>query len=156
MSRTDYFDDPGAPKAQRIVPAVTVFVLNHHGDVLLERRSDNGRWAMPGGVQKIGESIAQAAVREAEEETGIRVRVTGMVGIYSDPGHVIAFSDGEVRQEFSITLRAEPLGGTLRASSESFEVRWIPRSELDHLDIAPTTRLRLDRGFENDPAPYIG
>ncbi|MFJ1707155.1 NUDIX domain-containing protein [Kitasatospora sp. NPDC088346] len=156
MSRTDYFNDPDAPEAQRIVPAVTAFVLNDHDEVLLERRSDNGRWAMPGGVQEIGESIAEAAVREVEEETGIRVRVTGMVGIYSDPGHVIAFSDGEVRQEFSITLRAQPQGGTLRASSESFEVRWTPRSELDALDIAPTTRLRLDRGFENDPAPYIG
>ncbi|MEV7778829.1 NUDIX domain-containing protein [Kitasatospora sp. NPDC088351] len=156
MSRTDYFNDPDAPQAQRIVPAVTAFVLNDRDEVLLERRTDNGRWAMPGGVQEIGESISAAAVREVAEETGVRVQVVGMVGIYSNPGHVIAFADGEVRQEFSITLRAEPLGGTLRASSESFEVRWTPRSELDDLDIAPTTRLRLDRGFQNDPAPYIG
>lgn len=156
MSRTDHFNGPDTPKAQRIVPAVTACVLNNHDEALPERRSDNGRWAMPGGVQEIGESIAEAAVREVEEETGIQVRVTGMVGIYSDPGHVIAFSDGEVRQEFSITLRAQPLGGTLMASSESFEIRWKSRSELDGLDIAPTTRLRLDRGFEYDHAPCIG
>ncbi|MGW4896004.1 NUDIX domain-containing protein [Kitasatospora sp. NPDC004240] len=156
MGRRDYFDDPQAPVAQRIVPAVTVFVVNGRGEVLLERRSDNGRWGMPGGVQEIGESVSGAAVREVEEETGIRVRVVGLVGVYSDPGHVIAYPDGEVRQEFSLTLRARPVGGELRASSESLEVRWVSRSELGRLDIAPTTRLRLDRGFLDDPAPYIG
>ncbi|MFE4394569.1 MULTISPECIES: NUDIX domain-containing protein [Streptomycetaceae] len=156
MSRTDYFDDPKAPEAQRIVPAVTAFVVNERGDLLLERRSDNGRWGMPGGVLEIGENLPGAVVREVREETGIEVEVTGLVGTYSDPGHVIEFSDGEVRQEFSLCFRARPVGGRLTASSESFEVRWVPRAELEGLDIAPTTWLRLDHGFRNEPAPHLG
>jgi ADP-ribose pyrophosphatase YjhB (NUDIX family) len=156
VSRTDYFDDPNAPKAQRIVPAVTAFVVNERGEVLLERRSDNGMWGMPGGVVEIGESVPDAVVREVKEETGIKVRVVGMVGVYSDPRHVIEFSDGEVRQQFSITLRAEPIGGQLRPSSESLEVRWVPAGEIPELRIARTTLLRLERGFLNEPAPYIG
>ncbi|WP_129306578.1 NUDIX domain-containing protein [Streptomyces sp. L2] len=153
--RTDYFNDPAAPKANSIVPAVTAFVLNDSGEVLLERRSDNGRWGMPGGVQEIGENIASTVVREVMEETGIRVEVVGMVGTFTDPGHVIAFADGEVRQEFSLCFRARPVGGEIKVSSESFAVRWVPRTELDSLDISPTTRQRLEQGFRNSEIPLI-
>ncbi|MGW6409695.1 NUDIX domain-containing protein [Streptomyces vinaceus] len=153
--RTDYFDDPDAPKANSIVPAVTAFVVNDTGEVLLERRSDNGRWGMPGGVQEVGENIAGTVVREVLEETGIHVEVVGLVGIFTDPGHVIAFADGEVRQEFSLCFRARPVGGEIKVSSESFAVRWVPRSELDDLDISPTTRRRLNEGFRDVPIPVI-
>ncbi|OEJ31766.1 NUDIX domain-containing protein [Streptomyces subrutilus] len=153
--RTDYFNDPDAPKANSIVPAVTAFVVNDTGEVLLERRSDNGRWGMPGGVQEVGENIAGTVVREVLEETGIHVEVVGLVGIFTDPGHVIAFADGEVRQEFSLCFRARPVGGEIKVSSESFAVRWVPRSELDDLDISPTTRRRLDEGFRDVPIPVI-
>jgi len=153
--RTDYFNDPAAPKANSIVPAVTAFVVNGAGEVLLERRSDNGRWGMPGGVQEIGENIAGTVVREVLEETGIHVEVVGVVGIFTDPGHVIAFADGEVRQEFSLCFRARPVGGEIKVSSESFAVRWVPRAELDALDISPTTRRRLEQGFRDSEIPLI-
>ncbi|MGW1517556.1 NUDIX domain-containing protein [Streptomyces sp. NPDC002287] len=153
--RTDYFDDPDAPKPNSIVPAVTAFVVNDQGDVLLERRSDNGRWGMPGGVQEFGENISGTVVREVLEETGIRVEVVGLVGIFTDPGHVIEFADGEVRQEFSLCFRARPIGGEIQVSSESLEVRWVPRSEIDSLDVSPTTRRRLEEGFRDSPVPLI-
>ncbi|MFD8262660.1 NUDIX domain-containing protein [Streptomyces griseoluteus] len=153
--RTDYFNDPAAPKANSIVPAVTAFILNDSGDVLLERRSDNGRWGMPGGVQEIGEDIAATVVREVLEETGIHVEVVGLVGVFTDPGHVIAFADGEVRQEFSLCFRARPVGGEIKVSSESFAVRWTPKAELHSLDISPTTRRRLEQGFQDSEVPLI-
>ncbi|MFB6624253.1 NUDIX domain-containing protein [Streptomyces sp. NPDC056374] len=155
MTRTDYFNDPAAPKANSIVPAVTAFVVNEAGEVLLERRSDNGRWGMPGGVQEIGENIAGTVRREVLEETGISVEVIGLVGVFTDPGHVIEFSDGEVRQEFSLCFRARPIGGEITVSRESFEVRWVPRSEVASLDMSPTTRLRLEAGFRESPIPRI-
>jgi ADP-ribose pyrophosphatase YjhB (NUDIX family) len=155
MSRHDYYNDPDAPTARRIVPAVTAFVMNDRGAVLLERRSDNGRWGMPGGVQEIGESISQTVVREVREETGIDVEVTGLVGIYTDPGHVIAFSDGEVRQEFSMCFRARPVGGNLAASHESHEVRWIPRGELDSLNTSESTRRRIDDALAGKAEPVL-
>ncbi|WP_329387383.1 NUDIX domain-containing protein [Streptomyces sp. NBC_01351] len=153
--RTDYFNDPNAPKANSIVPAVTAFVVNDAGDVLLERRSDNGRWGMPGGVQEVGENIAGTVVREVLEETGILVDVVGLVGIFTDPGHVIAFADGEVRQEFSLCFRAQPVSGEIKVSSESLDVRWIPRAEIESLDVSPTTRRRLEEGFRGSPVPRI-
>jgi len=155
VARVDYFDDPAAPTAQRIVPAVTAFVQNDAGEVLLERRSDNGKWGMPGGVQEIGESIAETVRREVREETGVDVEVEGLVGIYTDPGHIIEFSDGEVRQEFSICFRARPLAGSIAASDESIEVRWISRDELLDLDVSPTTRKRLEHALAAAPTPYL-
>jgi ADP-ribose pyrophosphatase YjhB (NUDIX family) len=107
MARTDYLDDPAAPKANSIVPAVSVVVPDDQGRILLIRRVDNNYWSIPGGGMEPGESVRQAASREVSEETGINCEVTGLVGIYSNPRHVAAYDDGEVRQEFSICSRRE-------------------------------------------------
>jgi hypothetical protein len=65
--RTDYHDDPQAPRANSLVPSVNAAVINEAGDLLLIRRTDNGNWALPGGAIDLGESVAQAAVRETLE-----------------------------------------------------------------------------------------
>ncbi|MGC5288655.1 NUDIX hydrolase [Micromonospora sp. DT231] len=156
MARIEHFNNPNAPKPNSIVVAVTVFVQDGHGRVLLIQRTDNGLWALPGGAQDFGEYIAETAVRETREETGIEVKVTGIVGIYSDPRHVVEYSDGEVRQQFSICFRALYLSGYPRTSDESSSVVWVARDQLDQLPIHPSMRLRVDRGFERLPAPYIG
>jgi len=156
MARTEYFNDPNAPKANSIVVAVTVFVLDDQDRVLLIRRTDNGLWAIPGGAQDIGEYIAETAVRETREEAGIEVEVTGVVGIYTNPHHVMAYSDGEVRQQFSICFRARYLSGRPTPSDESSEVIWAPYADLDTMPIHPSMRLRIDHGYENSAQPYIG
>ncbi|MFU8875510.1 NUDIX hydrolase [Micromonospora sp. SL4-19] len=155
MPKTDYLNDPCAPQANSLVVAVTVFVQDEGGRVLLIRRSDNSLWALPGGAQDVGESTVQAAVREVEEETGLHVEVTGISGIYSDPAHVIAYDNGEVRQEFSICLRARVVDGMVRTSSESSEVKWVEPESIQALPIHPSMRLRIKHGFEHD-APYLG
>ncbi|MFL6141115.1 MAG: NUDIX hydrolase [Labedaea sp.] len=154
MARVDYYNDPRAPQANSIVVAVTAFVQDDTGRVLLIRRTDNDLYAIPGGAQEIGETLTQTVVREVAEETGLTVEVTGLVGIYSDPAHVIAFTNGEVRQEFSICFRARPVAGTLRTSTESSEVLWIVPSQLDDLTIHPTIRLRITHGLTHRPTPY--
>lgn len=155
MPKTDYLNDPQAPKANSLVVAVTVFVQDDVGRILLIRRSDNHLWALPGGAQELGESTAQAARREVEEETGLQVELTGVSGIYSDPGHVIAYDNGEVRQEFTICLRARPLGGALRTSDESSEVRWVEPEAIEKLPIHPSMLLRIRHGL-NEDVPYLG
>src|SRR4051794_19989141 len=130
VARRDFYNDPDAPKANRIVVATNAFVQDDHGRVLLIQRSDNGLWALPGGAQDIGETITACAERETLEETGYRVRVTDLIGIYSDPRHVIAYDDGEVRQEFAITLRAQLRSGEMKTSSESLAIEWVDRREL--------------------------
>lgn len=156
MARTEHFHDPDAPVANSIVVAVTAFVSNDAEELLLIQRSDNGLWALPGGAQDTGESIAQTVARETREETGVEVAVTGMVGVYTNPHHVIAYTDGEVRQQFSLCFRARPVGGQLRTSSESTEVRWVARADLDALPIHESMRLRIDHGYANRNEPYIG
>ena len=122
MARIDYFNDPNAPKANSIVPSVTAIVPNERGELLLVHKTDNDLWALPGGAMDVGESMADTVVREVKEETGIDVEVTGVVGIYTNPNHVMAYDDGEVRQQCSICFTTRMLGGQLATSSETSEV----------------------------------
>jgi 8-oxo-dGTP pyrophosphatase MutT (NUDIX family) len=156
--RIDYHDDPSAPKANSMVPSVNVVVVNEAGDVLMIRRSDNGNWAVPGGAIDLGESMVQAAIRETREETGIECEITGLVGIYTDPKHLILYtSNGEVRQEFSILLTAVVIGGQPTPSSESSEVRWVPREDLANYQMDRSMRMRLGHYLaDRSGSPYLG
>ncbi|MFE7774491.1 NUDIX hydrolase [Streptomyces sp. NPDC057445] len=156
MARIDYFNDPKAPKANSIVPSVTAVALNEAGEVLLIHKTDNDLWALPGGGVDVGESVADAAVRETKEETGFDIVVTGLVGLYTNPAHVMAYDDGEVRQQFSICFTAKITGGKLRTSSESKEVAFVRPDRLDELRIHPSMRMRIDRGLSGEAEPYIG
>jgi ADP-ribose pyrophosphatase YjhB (NUDIX family) len=155
--RIDFYDDPNAPAANSLVPSVNVVVTNEAGDILLIRRSDNDNWAVPGGAIDLGESIPQAAVRETREETGIECEITGIVGTYSDPKHVILYtSNGEVRQEFSIVLTARRLSGEPTPSDESREVRWAPRDQVEGYAMDRSMRLRIDHYLHGAVGPHIG
>src|SRR5258707_9117671 len=128
-----------------MVPSVNVLVANSAGEILLIRRSDNDNWALPGGAIDLGESARQAAVRETKEETGIDCEITGLVGIYTDPKHIILYtSNGEARQEFSIVLRARMTGGRPTPSSESTEVRWFAPRDVADLQMDGSMRRRID------------
>jgi 8-oxo-dGTP pyrophosphatase MutT (NUDIX family) len=154
--RIDYLDDPNAPEANSVVPSANVVVSDDEGRILLIRRTDNENYSLPGGSLDLGESIAQTAVRETEEETGILCEITGLVGIYTNPRHVIEYtSNGEVRQEFSVVFTARPTGGTVRTSSESSEVTWVPASEARHLPMHPTMGERIGHYLEQRTVPYI-
>ena len=103
----------------------------------------------------VGETVAECAVRETREETGVEVAITSLVGIFTNPAHVVTYPDGEVRQQFSICLRARPIGGTANTSHESRDIRWVPRDELDQLNVHPDTRRRIEYAMRNDQAPLM-
>jgi ADP-ribose pyrophosphatase YjhB (NUDIX family) len=154
--RIDYHDDPSAPKPNSMVPSVNVVVSNDAGEILLIRRSDNGNWALPGGAIDLGESAAQAAVRETKEETGIDCEIIGLVGIYTDPKHIILYtSNGEARQEFSIVLTARPVSGEPTTSDESTEVRWIVPSDVQALTMDRSMRSRINDYLSGNGSPVI-
>jgi 8-oxo-dGTP pyrophosphatase MutT (NUDIX family) len=154
--RIDYHDDPNAPEANSMVPSVNVVVASDAGEILLIRRSDNDNWALPGGAVDLGESVAQAAVRETKEETGIDCEITGLVGIYTDPKHIILYtSNGEARQEFSIVLIARPIGGNPTPSDESTEVCWVPSSEIGDYGMDRSMRLRIEHYLEHRESPVV-
>jgi ADP-ribose pyrophosphatase YjhB (NUDIX family) len=154
--RIDYHDDPNAPKPNSLVPSVNVIVTNDNGDILMIRRSDNDNWALPGGAIDLGESVRQAAIRETKEETGIDCEITGLVGIYSDPKHVIHYtSNDEVRQEFSIVLTARPTGGHPTPSDESREVHWVKPAAIGTLQMDRSMRQRIANYLKTPRGPVI-
>jgi 8-oxo-dGTP pyrophosphatase MutT (NUDIX family) len=144
MGRTDYLDDPNAPRPNTLVPAAGILAVDDDGRLLLQRRRDTGQWAIPMGRMELGETPTQCAIRETQEETGITVEPTGLLGLYSYPGYIVAYDDhedpsqyGEVRQEFEITLIGRAVAGAPAVSDEADGVRWFRPDDLDQLDIHP-------------------
>lgn len=157
MARIDYLDDPDAPAANSLVPSANVVVADGLGRILLIRRTDNGNWALPGGAMDLGETIVQAAEREVREETGVVCRVTGLVGIYTNPRHVLEYtSNGEVRQEFSIVFTAVPVSGEPTTSSESAQVEWVDLGDIGRFEMRTSMRQRIDHYLQDADKPYLG
>lgn len=135
--------EPDATKATAIRVAAAAYVPNAEGKILLQRRSDNGRWGLPGGSVEIGESVAAAAVREVEEETGLRVKVMRLIGVYSDPSfQVVRYPDGNVVHYVSLFFECRIIGGTLRTCAESLELGFFDPTDLP-ADVLPLHRIRV-------------
>jgi 8-oxo-dGTP pyrophosphatase MutT (NUDIX family) len=154
MGRTEYWNDPAAPKPNTLVPACGVLAADSQGRILLQRRRDTGQWAIPMGKMELGETPTQCAVRETLEETGILVETDGILGVYSDPGHIVAYNDGEIRQEYEVILLGHPVEGTPAANDEASDVAWFAPAELAELDIHPTQRRQL-RDYLNQAWPHV-
>ena len=103
----------------------------------------------------IGETIAQCAEREVKEETGLTVRAYRLVGVYSDPEHVFAYSDGEVRQEFSVCFACRILAGDIAISNESLEVKFWSVQDLDSVNMHPSIHQRLSHYLSGRSEAFI-
>jgi ADP-ribose pyrophosphatase YjhB (NUDIX family) len=104
---------------------------------------------------EIGESIGQAIVREVREETGLEVEIDHVVGIYSDPHHVFAYDDGEVRQEFSVCFACNLAGGALQTSAESTQVGFFEPEQVAFLDMHESVRRRIRDHLSHHPTAVI-
>jgi 8-oxo-dGTP pyrophosphatase MutT (NUDIX family) len=103
--------------------------------VLLTRRSDNGQWCLPGGMIEAGESVAEGCEREVWEETGLRVRVIRLTGVYSDPHHVVVYPDGNQVHIVVLNFEVELLGGEPGLSNETTGVDWFPVREAEEMNL---------------------
>jgi 8-oxo-dGTP diphosphatase len=135
-------DAAAVPVANSLKPAVAVAVFDAANRLLLVKRRDSGYWAMPGGTMELTDSLEGCARREVREETGIDITMTGLIGTYTDPATIIAYSDGEVRREFSILLAASATSEQLSHDDESTDVQWI---ELDALARFPMVAAQARR-----------
>jgi ADP-ribose pyrophosphatase YjhB (NUDIX family) len=146
VRRIEHFNDPDAPVANRLVPAASAIVVDQAGRIL---------WSIPGGGMEVGERIADTVVREVREETGLEVEPEAIVGIYSDPHHVVEYGDGEVRQQFSVCFACRLIGGELVTSDESLEVGFFTPAEIETVPMHESIRLRIRHYLEHRPQPVI-
>ncbi|GAB3661707.1 NUDIX domain-containing protein [Actinocorallia lasiicapitis] len=157
--RIDYWQDPDAPEPTSRKPSASVIVRDELGRLLLLRRTDNGLWTIPTGGLKKGETITECAVRECREETGIDVEITGLVGVFTTPDHVIVYEKhgkiDEVRQPVNVCLHARPLTHDLAPDpAEASDVRWVDPEHLPDYDIHPALHRRITHGLSGHP-PHI-
>ena len=153
MARIDYYNDPDARPANSVAPSTTAVVTDDKDRVLLVKRRDNDLWTLPGGGMDLGESIVETAVREVKEETGLDVEVTGLIGVYTNPRHVIAYTDGEVRQQLSLCFTTQLIGGQLHFDSESTDIAWTHPQDIESLNMHPSMRLASSTTSKTAPLP---
>ena len=115
--------------------------------VLLVRRADNGKWAVPGGYMQAGESFSEACKREVMEETGLEVNINRLFGIYTSPNLLLEYSDGNKWQLIILHFEAEFVSGELKPSEETTEFRFFSLSEMNGLEMNGLDRKRVLDGF---------
>ena len=156
----DLLDGAGArlPRPpDRLLPATGAIIFNEFGHVLLEKRSDNGFWGLPGGAVDIGESVEQGVVREVLEETGLHVSVGRLVGVYSDPRtyNVMSYPTGDIVHYVTAVFECVREGGELRLSDESTDIGYFPVDALPRETLIPhATRIR--DAAANRREPFVG
>ena len=124
--------------------------------LLLMQRSDNESWGLPGGYVEIGESVVTAAAREVLEETGVRVDVGRLVGVYSDPRvQVIAYPDGRRVQAVNLCFEARPLGNEAPSTPhETLATGWFA-AHLLPAPLVPIHQIRIRDAVDGDRAARI-
>ena len=130
-------------KATQIRPSVSAVILNGRREVLLQRRSDNGKLGLPGGSVEIGESVTGAIVREVREETGLLVEAVRLVGVYSDPKlQVVRYPDGCVVHFINTCFECRVVGGQLQTCPETLELAYFELAALPHM-LVPLHLIRI-------------
>jgi 8-oxo-dGTP pyrophosphatase MutT (NUDIX family) len=141
-----------------VAPCAFAAVRDITGRLLLVRRCDTGDWELPGGHVDPGESASDTAVRETAEESGVTVEITGLVGIYTDPGHVIADPrTGQVRQPFAVCFHGRPLSGSPGGNqAETSDASWFTLGDIPALPIRPAMRMRITHALTPGRTCHIG
>ena len=143
-----------ARRARAIRPSASAVIFDRRGRVLLQQRSDGGQWGLPGGGHEIGESVADAVVREVREETGLRVAVRRLIGVYSEPAlQVVRYPDGNVWHYVNVCFECTVRGGRLTTCDETLALDWfsprrLPKTILpNHIVRIRDARTRRARAF---------
>lgn len=123
--------------------------------VLLTRRADNQRWCLPGGQVEAGESVAETCEREMWEETGLRVQVVRLLGVYSNPHRLLEYADGNRHHLVSLNFEVIWLAGQLGLSNETTAYGYFSRDEIASMDIIEPQKERVRDIWEGRDVPFI-
>ena len=137
-------------------PIVTAVILEDPtNNVLLTKRTDNGRWCLPGGAIDPGESAEEACVREVKEETGLSVRISRLIGIYTSPDLMIEYDDGNKIQPIVMSFKATVIGGILTASNETTAFGYFSNDQITYMDILEFGREEIQDAISDRKEAFI-
>jgi 8-oxo-dGTP pyrophosphatase MutT (NUDIX family) len=127
-----------------LLPGARIVVHDRLGRVLLELRSDFKRWGLPGGHQEVGDSIAETAIREVFEETGLKITRPQVFGVASDPRHeTMRFPNGDRTQTVSVLFHVrKPRGEPKFNRAETLQLGWFALDDLP-ANLMPNSRRTL-------------
>ena len=148
MSQVVYGERFGKQGELRVGCSATIFDEKRE-KVLLTKRADNGRWCLPGGHMESGESAAEACEREVLEETGLKVRVKRLIGVYSDPNQLVIYSDGNKAFFVVMSFEVEILEGELGLSNETTAFGYFSLKEMESMPIHANHKTRVEDALGN-------
>ena len=99
--------------------------------ILFQRRSDNGKWGLIGGLLEMNETYEEAALREIREETGLEVQLDSFLGIFHN--HNMVWSNGDTAHVISAMFTASIVSGEPRIDEESLELRFFGKEEIPEM-----------------------
>ena len=137
---------------QKIILNCAGAVVCREGKILLQRRSDNAAWGLPGGILELDETYEEAALREVREETGLTVRLTALLGIYHN--YDMMWPNGDRAHTIGAIYTAEILSGEPRIDGESLELRFFAQEELPELCF-PDHRAAVDAYYRGVRLPLL-
>lgn len=116
---------------QKIILNCAIGIVEKDGKILLQRRSDNNKWGLVGGLIEIDETYLQGALREIKEETGLDVKPKYFLGIFHN--HDMMWSNGDKAHTIGAFYVFEIIGGHLTVDEESFELKFFSKEEMPPL-----------------------
>lgn len=120
--------------------------------VLLTQRADNGHWCLPGGHMESGESAAEACEREVFEETGLKVRATRLLGVYSNPDQLVIYKDGNKAFFVVLNFEVQVMEGEVGVSDETTDVGWFTLKDMESMPIHANHKIRVEDAMRGGDA----
>ncbi len=143
-------------KEGRLGIGCSAFVFDSKREkVLLIQRTDDGKWAVPGGGMMAGESLTEACQREVFEETGLTVKVNRLLSVYTSPHRLLTYPDGNKWQPVNLHFETEIVDGKLTVNEEATSFGFFSPAETDSLDMHGMDRMRVQDGFAGKPETII-
>jgi 8-oxo-dGTP pyrophosphatase MutT (NUDIX family) len=123
--------------------------------VLLTKREDNAQWCLPSGGMEPGESASEACIREVLEETGLKIEVVRLIGIYTTPSELIEYQDGTRVQLVALHFEGKVLEGELSLSDETTDYNYFSFEQINNLDLMINHKQRIIDTFSEKRTTFI-
>ena len=115
-----------------LLNSTAIVIVNEQNQILLQKRSDNGLWGLPGGLLELDESIEEGAIREVKEETNLDIVITKFIGVFINP--LMTWRTSDKAKVIAFGFVGKVVGGSLAMlDGESLELRYFELKEIPKL-----------------------